>query len=366
MLYLNFFTSEYLLRSPSTGIITPNDLPYLKRLYIANRDAIQSYYLDRHFAVKNTHILSRILEHFPVFPHYDVYRYLEFTHDRTKYLAKHFKFTSDIEKGIVHPSYFFGNNGEEIILSNYEVFDPMEAERNWKTSSVISVVRHNRNDTKLLLPLGNEDGSRSGLDIVSINIPKLAIKYREFIKEQAFKESTGEGLLLNKNHFIIKYVLHTLIEDIIDHIFLNKVMDKFYGREEITPRFKHRFKLFEPQIQLERYVDNTLDIITHKKLDFVNILRNIQLIFKRDASELLSESDMGQTRQTSWALLISKLPYMIFLYDVSKDKGIMNKHVIEDWKRAVKRIERDNSLFELFSYEQSRIIKEQMYQVSQM
>jgi len=365
MVYLNFFTSEYLNKHPSTGIVIPSDLPYLRRLYTFNRDSIYNYYLKRNFAVKNTHILSRLLEHFPSFLQYDTFRYLDFSNDKTKYLAKHFKFTSDIEKGIVHPSYFFGNDGEEIILSNYETFNPIDVQRNWETSEVVSVIRHNRNDIKLLLPLGTDDGSRSGLDIISVNIPKLSIKYREFIRTQLYNESTGSGLVLNKNHFVIKYILPFMIEDIIDHVFVNKLMDKFYGEEEVIPHFKHRFKIFEPRIQLERYIDYSLDIITSRKLDFANILRNIQLVFKRDASELLSTNDIGTTRQMQWAILVSKLPYMIFLYEVSKNKDL-NRHIILDWKRAVKRIERDHGLFDMFSFDQGNLIKEQIYKVSNM
>jgi hypothetical protein len=347
-------------------VITPNDVNYLRRLYTFNRDTIQDYYLSRNFAVKNTHILSRILVHFPSFLNYDTYRYLDFTNDRTKYLAKHFKFTSDIEKGLVHPSYFFGNSGEEIIVSSYQNFDVMDAERNWKTSKPITILTQPRNDLKLLMPLGTDDGSRSGLDVLMINIPMLAIKYREFVKEQSVRETTEEGMILSKNHFVIKYVLPTMMEDLIDHMFLNKMMDKFYGREEVTPKFKHRFKIFEPDLQVQRYVDNTLDVITSKNLDFVNMMRNIQLMFKKDASELLAMDELGATRQVKWSILVSRLDTMIFLYDAAKTKGGMNNHYLNDWKRLVKRMDRDTGMMDMFSYETSQVIKEKFYKISQM
>ncbi|MEG3035884.1 MAG: hypothetical protein RR877_10425, partial [Aurantimicrobium sp.] len=245
--------------------------------------------------MKNTHILSRILEHFPSYTGFDSYRYLDFANDKTKYLAKHFKFTSDDEKGIVHPSYFFGNEGEEIIISSYDTFNVKDVEQDWKRAKTVSILKHNRNDTRLLLPMGNDDGGRSGLDVVLVNIPKLSIKYREFVKEQSTNAMTGEGLVLNKNHFVMKYVLSTMMEDEIDHVFMNKIMDRFYEREEVSPKFKHRFKLFEPNTQVDRYIDQTLDVITSKNLDFVNLLHNIQLIFRIDASELLALDDFGYT-----------------------------------------------------------------------
>lgn len=363
MMYLDIFDREYVSNTPVTGIVTPSDINYLRRLYVFNKDSIENYYQERNFSVKNTHILSRILEHFPTYLGYDSYRYLEFANDKTKYLAKHFKFTSDYEKGIVHPSYFFGNEGEEIILSNYENFNPQEAADNWKTTKVISILKHNRNDIKLLLPMGNDDGSRSGVDVVSVNIPKLSIKYREFVKEQVTASTIENNTALGKNHFVIKYVLSTMMEDEIDHVFLNKVMDRFYGNEEVVPKFKHRFKIFEPTTQINRYVDNTLDVITSKRIDFVNILHNIQLIFKSDASELLALDEFGYTRQVLWSIIASRIDYMIFLYDVAKNKD-MNRHFLNDWSRLAKRIIRDHGFEGMFSFKEESILTDKLYKVS--
>lgn len=362
MLYLDIFDKQYIDKSFVTGLVLSSEINYLRRVYTFNKDSISSYYKKRNFAVKNTHILSRIIEHFPVYLNYDNYRYLSYSDDKIKYLAKHFKFTSEIEYGIVHPSYFFGNNCEDIIIAGYEHFNVNNFVNNWKNENCINILKHNRNDSKLLLPLGTDDGSKSGINSLMINIPKLTIMYREFIKEQ-MTNLNNDSVVLNKNHFIIKYVLSNMVEDLIDHMLLNKVINKFYNIEEVVPKFKHRFKIFEPTIQLNKYVDNTLDVITNKRLDFMNILHNIQLIFKIDASELLCLPDIGYTKQVKWALLVSRLDHMKFLYDVAKSKD-MNKHYINDWKRLATRILKDNNIKNMFSYEREKEIFEKLYEIS--
>lgn len=366
MLYLDLFDKRYIENTPITGIVIPSDLNYLRRLYYFNKDAIEKYYQERNFAVKNTHILSRILEHFPTYIQYDTFRYIDYALDKLKYLAKHFKFTSDMEKGIVHPGYFFGNENEEIIIASYELFNITELTQNWKQAKTVYTLSHNRNDHKLLLPLGSDDESQSGLCTLLINIPKLAVQFREFNKQQAAHEAgqTEDGsLVLNKNHFVIKYVISNMMDDVIDHMFLNKVMDRFYGIETKLPKFKHRFKIFEPTLQIERYIDQTLDVITSKSLDFVNILHNIHLMFKIDASELLALPNIGYTRNIKLAFFLSRIDHMKFLYDVSKSKS-MNKHYLNDWSRLAKRMLRDNQFKDLFSYQIEKETMEKIYEIS--
>jgi len=366
MLYLELFNKEYIEKAPIKGIIVPPDLNYLKRLYIFNRDSISNYYKDRNFAVKNTHILSRILEHFPYYSEMSNYKYINYAFNKIKYLSKHFKFTSDIEKGIVHKDYFFGNNNEEVIIADFEEFNISETISNWKNISAISILKCDRNDNRLLLPLGMKDNSKANTSFILINIPKLALQYRQFIKKQSLN-SDNNSIVLNKNHFVIKYVLSNTIEDIIDHMFLNRIMTKFYNQEIIIPKYKHKFKIFTPDTQLNRYVENTLDIITSKKLDFINLLANINLVFKINALELLMLPQITYTRNIKNFLFLSRLDYILFLYDVAnKSKSLnQNKHFINDFKRLAERISRDKVYIGLYSYEEEKNINEKIYKIKQ-
>ena len=369
MLYLDLFRSSYIEQAPITGVRIIPELNYLRRLYSFNGDQISKYYRERNFAVKNNHILSRILEHFPFYANYDSFKYLDYALEKTKYLAKHFKFTSEIERGITHPPYFFGNGGEEVIIASYENFNVEDVVKNWRTTSSVTILKVDRTTTKLLLPLGKDDGEKASFSFIMINIPKLALQYREFMKEQYRKLSSEDGILLNKNHFVMKYVLSNTISDIIDFMLFNRVKNKFYGIENAEEvKFKHPFKIFEPLTQISKYVDETLDVITNKQLDFVNLLNNIQLIFKVSALELLLLPEIPLTTNVKWALFLSRLEYMIFMYDVaSRSRSLdKNRHFLNDWKRLAERVERDNLLNKIeLSYEDEKNIKENLYKVKQ-
>lgn len=357
MLYLDIFDKDYVNKTPATGVTIPRDADSIKRLYTYNKDSIESYYQSRNFSVKNTNILSRIIEHFPLEFNTPVYDYLSSVENRLTYLAKHFKFTSEVEPGIVHPPYFFGNQGEEIIFAGYERFDAIEFAKRWKTMPCIKTLCHPRDDEKMLLPLGVNDGNRGGFASVFIDLSKLAIKYREFMRQQYLNQE-GE-IVLSKNHFVIKYVLSTSMESIVDHTLLNRLMDRYYGVQMQTPERKHPFKILEPTARVDRYLDNTLDLITSKPMDYINVLRNIRLCFSLDASELLILPDLYAGRHMLVPMLSTRIKFMTFLLDAAKSKQ-MNRHYINDWKRLCERTIRDVSMSGMFSYAMELELKEKM------
>jgi hypothetical protein len=360
MNYLRLFASDYIDRTPVEGIHIARDIVLLRKTLGYNISKIIKYYMERNFAVKNTFFLSRILEHIPVYLNSDAADYVNLIDRKVDYLTKHFKVTSEIEKGVVHPGYFFGKGNSELILSMYGYFNPFEVERNFRYANPIHILKHNLNDMRLLLPTGKETTSRKGICSIMINFNMLALKYREFMKE-----NKRTGIELTKNNFIYKYVVDLMVADIQDHVLLNKLMDKYYGREEVLPATKHVFKLYEPDTQVNRYLDNTLDVITNKNHDYVNVLRNIQLISSKDASVLLKLPDYLPNKQLLWSMFISRLDHMLFLYDVTSGHD-KNRHHINDWKRLVTRLEGDRVLDNKFDYVTESEIKERMYRIKQM
>ena len=357
MLYLDIFNKDYVDKTPFTGTINNRDIDYITRLYVFNKDAIQSYYQERNFSVKNTHLISRMIEHFPTYLNTDVYSYLEAVENKITYLGKHFKLTSDIEKGVLHPAYFFGNEGDEVIFGGYEHFDAIAMSRNWKTASCIKILKHPRNDDKLLLPLGRDDGNRSGISSIFIDLAKLAIKYREFLRENSL--AVEDKLVLSKNNFVLKYVLSSCMSDVIDHTLLNKVIDGFYGVTPTYPTKKHPFKIYEPSVQFQRYTSGTLDMISSKPMDYLQILRHIKTVFSGDASKLLCLPEFYGSRQMMPAVILSRIDVMLFLLDVGKSKD-MNRKYINDWKLLAKRLLSGSSLDNFFTYELEKDLRDKL------
>lgn len=362
MLYLELFDPDRIYKIPIKSVHIPARFNYLKRLYIFNRDSIDKYYKSRNFAVKNTFILSRFVEHLPLMYGYDDYSYASFIYPRVVYLSKHFKFVSELEKGQVHPSYFFGNSGQDVIIADFNYPDVAQVVKNWQNAKSLKLLNISRNDTRLLLPLGLDDGSKSELNFISINLITLALQYREFLKEQYISAQNGSNVY-NKNYFIVKYVLTNTVSDIIDNLFINRVIDLYYGNEIKTPKYKHKFKIFEPK-DLNLYAEETLHNLLTKKLDFASMLANINLVFSGNALEFLALPDISMTRQNRVHLFLSRLKYIRFLCECATKTGYLsaNKHDINNFKILIKRIEQDYDLENdySFSFDNYSKIKEDM------
>ena len=142
-------------------------------------------------------------------------------------------------------------------------------------------------------------------------------------------------------------------------------MDRFYGIEPTESKKKHPFKIFEPTTQLDRYIDDTLNVITTKPIDFINILRNIKLVNSEDASELLALPDVYGSRQIQAAIIGTRIDHMLFLFDVCKSKDV-NNHYLNDWRRLAKRLERDSKISQFFTYELEKDIREKLYKLQQL
>lgn len=361
MRYLELFNLSYVQNSPIRGVIKPRDIDYIKNIYNHNLTKIIEYYHSRNFAIKNTFLLSRLLENISVNLSSPVDVYYNYLRNTVPYVAKHYKFTSEIERGVIHHNTFFGSDNSHILLYIDEYENPFKVSSEWEYYNPIRVYKHNVDDLNLLLPNGKNYEQKPGIASVGINLSLLVLKYREFIRQQVYNEASGLPVL-TKNHFIYKYVLGPMMEDVIDHIFLNRIMNKFYGIENTIPKFKHVFPIFKPVHQIERYVDDTLNVITRKNFSFVDILANIQLPIKLNALELLLLPDVAPTSQVKWAMYVSRLDHMVFLLDVAKNKDASRMY-INHWKTITQRLLHEQKFFDLFSSEEEKAIKEKMQRI---
>lgn len=328
----------------------PGEFDYIKGIYLRELLGIQDYYQNRVYATRNQHILVRLLTHIDTPHHYDLDRFIESTRARAPYIAKAFKFTSEIDKGIIHNGNFYGHSNPEILIYEDSYFDAVYAEKNWKRISAINTIWHPRSDLGFMLGNGRVSSTDTGLSVISVNIPMLAVQFRCFMKEQMIRQSSGIGGVLGITHFVHMYVLPNMLYRHTDIVLFNRIIRLFYGIEMGEAKFKHPFPIVNYENKLDNLLVKIIDDYVGRNMSYEWLLAALPAFSSADSREALEMPDIGPTRQVWWAMVVSRLVPMKFLIDLGGEKSIRyNRHYINRMQRDIKRLRRDNVLSDVMS-----------------
>ena len=308
---------------------------------------IVDYYQSRVFAVKGDHLLVRMLMQASVPADYSIDQFMMAVSARAPYIAKHFRFTSEIEYGVFHPGTFYGPGNQELIFSTDEYFDPYEAAANWKALKPLKVLDHQISDFGLLLPSGKTGSTGSGFCAISINLPMLLCMYRGFLLDQDARRRTSDGasMLLGTTHFVHMYVLPSLLESHVDIVLMNRMSNLFHGVPMSTAVRKYVFHVMNPAPSVDKILLGVIDRLAGKRANYAAYLENIPSVFHESMLESLKMPDYSKTRQVRWALIVSRLAAMNFLLQLGGDQGVAsNGTMINEMKKICGYLNRETML----------------------
>ncbi len=342
---------------PLKGVRRPYEFNYVRAGYLRELLVLQDYYKTRVFSVKGTNFLVRLLRNMSGNLTYPNDIFLESARARVSFLATHFKMTSEVSKGYVHPGYFYGSGNSEVYLFNDDFFSADYVEKNWKDVSAITVVSHAIDDFKLLLPNGKETGSSTGVAIISINMLMLNFQYRCFLKEQDMVLRNG-GVPHDVPVFVGKYLLPNMMNSHSDQVVFNRLYNLHFGIKNTTPKFKHPFNLTSYEDKLDHTLEQTLDVIRNSGMRYYDMLNNMPGITDISALNVNVLPEYAPTVNIRWALFLARVKQIYFLIDVGGERSIRNnRELINDLKLYIKRLERDNLISDKLSWVENKKIQ---------
>lgn len=320
----------------------PPDLPYLRRMYQREIATLQFYYQNRVYAVKNQNLLVRMIQHIDTPMDYNVDQFIEVTRTRAPYIAKAFRLTSEIDYGNIHSGPFYGEDTNEILLYNDEYFNPIYFEKNWKRIVAVSCIWHPRSDMGFMLPNGRPSSTDVGLAVSAINIPLLALQYREFLKEQLLQRQDKQSML-GPNHFVHMYVLPNMMYTHTDIVIINRMMNLFYNRAMGVSKHKHPFPIVQYENKLDNVLLKIIDEYKDRPMEYPWLLNIIPGISKNSGLETLQLPDIPPTRQVWWSMVLSRLDIIKFLIDLGGTESIRRNMVhLNQLKKILHRLMREN------------------------
>lgn len=287
-----------------------NERAGLKR----NLARIKDYYRRNPTIVPSQHFLVRLLQSIAVPHSINTERYYDNVVLLSNRLSSLLGMTSSISKGKLFKNTFY-NGSHEILLSITErIFDIEEVNKNWKDISAVKVVSHPVSTLDLMLPDGRQETVETGIAIISIDIPLLALQYRAFCIEQ---EYLNNGAQLTIMQFIRMYVIPNTLDSHLDYVIFNRIK-KLYFKEPI-PNFQqsHPFILVDYSNQVDGVLIRVLSVLEKQVNSFSKILLTLPAITNEDQSYLNDFPSVAITRQIGWALVLSKISVMGFLASIS-------------------------------------------------
>jgi len=340
----NLFASEFAGNLP---VVRPPGFELIQRTYQREITTIVNYYNNRVFAVQGNHLLCRLLMTASVPVEYDIERFMEVISARSPYVAKHFRFTSDIDYGVFHDGVFYGPGNKELIFYNEDYFNPFDAVQNWKALQPIKVLSHQISDFGLLLPDGKNASTGQGFCAISINVPMLLCMYRGFLMDQSARlDSKGESQgLLGVTHFVHMYVLPSMLYSHIDYVIMNRMYNLYHDIDMSRATRKHAFLVVDYGDKMDNVLREILKRLEDYKGSYYAYLQNIPSIFEKDMQVSLIMPDMARTRQAWWALNITRFEIMAFLIQLGGEGGVnSNTTLIHQLQRTCQYLDRENML----------------------
>jgi len=336
----------------------PAEFEYIRGMYLRELLRLQEYYQSRVYAVKNQNLLVRLLTHVDTPMEYHVDRYVEVTRTRAPYIAKAFKLTSEIDYGVLHPGAFFGPGTDEIIIYEDSYFDPVYAEKNWKRICAVTPIWHPRSDLGFMLPNGKATSTDTGLAVVTVNLPLLAVQFRAYLRDQIAKREHVDSGSLGITHFVHMYVLPNMMYAHTNLVLVNRLMRLYYGIPTGESKQHHPFQILQYANKLDNVMVKLLDDYHDRPMQYEWLLHAMPSITGESMEDSLQVPSIPPTRQVWWAMMLSRLDVMKFLIDFGGEESIRRNRVhLNKLQRDLKRLKREAIYDRLFPYERSRSIE---------
>lgn len=324
-----------LLPEVGQGIMKFPEWLYVRDGLTRNLASVQTYYRRNPTAVVSSHFLVRLLHSITVPQSHNLERYYDNVDSIALNLSMALKMTSSIFQGKLWDGVFYGPGNTEILIANSESFDPVQADAAWQDQTPVQVLRHPMSDLGLPILDGKRNyGTESGLVVLSINIPLLAVMYRAFRNNEAAIVDAQVESERSVMQFLRMYVLPNMLASHLDLAVFNRIDNLEKGAPLGASTYKHPFYMTDYSHRVDYVQEHILENLHNVGKNFTGVLRSIPVVSKANADEVMAVPQMAPTRQVLWALVISRLNAINFMFRINREgPGMRNQSEVNRAKR---------------------------------
>lgn len=279
-----------------------------------NLMAFIHHYRNLAYSIPPDHVLVKFLQSINTPMALSNARYFNYIFDDALSVANALKMTTPFGTGQVFKGVFFNKNISEVLIAFTEDFDLDKVERRWENITAVRVLRHPFSSLKLQVPNGKYISPETGIAIMAINAPLLAVQYRAFVRSENYKASQSpEYVPRNVQQFIHAYVLPNMLESYLDYALFNRANCLLND----LPMMEFTVNSVIHQPDLRSAVDNNykkvLKVLADSSYTAPMTLAAFPSFSATDMRSLIFVPDVVPTRQILWSTILSKLPLLLFM-----------------------------------------------------
>lgn len=259
------------------------------------------------------HLLIKLLQSIPPAPATSALRHYDIVEDVAYEIARGLRISTDIQSGQITYGNFYDGDVKEIVISgtlHRPEFNTQDELLNWDTVQAVSVLYHPSSDLNFNVPYGAPQTDAFGYAVIMIDIPLLAIQYTSWANEQNAlpidrRQSTSQ--------FIYRYVMGNMITRQLEISMFNRFRDI---NNDIPPSNlieRHPMAMANYTSAFDKEVPDVVDYLYDSAASSDDILDNIPLTIGNTLRDILPFTNLTETRQVYWAILVMWLPFVLFL-----------------------------------------------------
>lgn len=297
-----------------------------------NKNLEQVITYNRRFptAVDGSHFLIKLITTLGIHRDTEFVRFFDTVSARTMSVAMALQMTSSVSKGNLFDGVFYGDGTKEVLIAHEESFNIYDAQENWRELVPIKVLSHPKSDLGMMVPTGKAYNAEEGVAVIAINLPMLALQYREFrLLEDKIAEETGNSPR-SMTQFIHAYPLTNMLRSHVDVAVFNRLNNALSGIPYGYCTGRHPFFLPDYTDKLNEVNRLQLQMLKGNPRKFEAVMKTIPLLTADNLQQMSILPECAPTRQVIWGLALSRIQLLSFLFRSSgenpriKNGGDMN------------------------------------------
>ena len=319
-----------IFNSPITvdrGTLALTQVDYFANCLKDDINAYTQFYRPASHAVPSDHFLVKLLHSINVSIDHGIYGYVGRVQDLALDLSMMLKMTSMQAPGASFTNVLYGDGIAEILIATIDDFDIMQAESRWMDLTPITVLSHPVASIDFPELWGQTQFDNPGIAVIAINIPMLALQYRQFrLAEMALGIENRHNVM----QFLTAYPLCNAIRSHINVGYFNMFNEYYFNGTLSNQLFDRRYARIDRSELAYKTITTVFNKVIGKQGTVYQLMENIQLPFDSSLYGALQLPDILFTRQCIWALILARIPYIKFLVNINSDFGLANFTTIQN------------------------------------